>query len=191
MAQQQNQYSQGMLNKYAFNPAFAGLDFSLSANLMYRNQWEGIASNPTDILINAHIPMYIWSGAVGGMIERRSFGVISQTSLLGSYNYITDTPFGLVSFGARAGFTQLALDGEAIITPDGIYEGGFSHNDPILLEARDSGIGLRWDIGTYFYSKKSRLELRLAIYHLHQLDWKILRLGKKPTSTVIFNTTLP
>jgi type IX secretion system PorP/SprF family membrane protein len=160
-AQQQNQYSQMMLNKYAFNPAYAGLDFSLSANFMYRNQWEGLPSNPTDIHINAHMPMYVWSGAVGGMIERQSFGVLTQTSLLGSYNYITDTSLGLLSFGGRIGFSQLSIDGSAIVTPEGIYEGGFSHNDPILLEGQDQGIGLKWNFGTYFYNKK--MEFGLAI----------------------------
>jgi len=105
--------------------------------------------------------MYVWSGAVGGMIERQSFGVLTQTSLLGSYNYISDTPFGLLSFGGRVGFSQLSVDGRAIITPEGIYSGGFTHNDPILLEGQDQGIGLKWDIGTYFYNKK--MEFGLAI----------------------------
>lgn len=151
-----------MLNKYAFNPAFAGLDFSLSANLMYRNQWEGLPSNPTEIHINAHIPMYIWSGAVGGMIERRSFGVLNQTSVLGSYNYVTDTPFGLISFGGRIGLSQLAIDGSAIITPEGIYTGGFTHNDPILLESQDQGIGMRWDAGSFFYNKKIQAGIAIS-----------------------------
>ncbi len=161
-AQQQNQYSQLMFNKYAFNPAFAGLDFSLSANLMYRNQWEGIPSNPTDIHINAHIPMYVWSGAIGGIIERQSFGVFNQTSLSASYNYITDLPLGLISFGGRVGLTQLSIDGSAIITPDGIYDGGFSHNDPILLEGSDEGIGLKWDIGSFFYNKKIQIGVAIS-----------------------------
>ena len=151
-----------MLNKYAFNPAYAGLDFSLSANLLYRNQWEGLPSNPTDIHINAHMPMYVWSGAVGGMIERQSFGVLSQTSVLGSYTYITDTPFGLVSFGGRAGLSRLSVDGSAIITPEGIYTGGFSHNDPILSESVDQGIGLRWDVGSYFYNKKMQFGVAIS-----------------------------
>jgi len=161
-AQQQNQYSQLMFNKYAFNPAFAGLDFSLSANFLYRNQWEGIPSNPTDVQINAHIPMYIWSGAIGGIIERQAFGVFNQTSIAGSYNYITDTPYGLISFGGRIGLTQLSISGDKIETPEGIYVGGFSHNDPILLEGSDSGLGLRWDVGSFFYNKKVQIGLAMA-----------------------------
>ena len=163
-AQQQNQYSQFMLNKYAFNPAFAGLDFSLSANLMYRNQWDGLPSNPRDIHINAHMPMYIWNGAVGGIIERQTYGVLRQTSIQGSYNYITDTPYGLISVGGRLGLTQLSIDGSAIITPEGIYTGGFTHNDPILIEGQDLGIGLKWDVGSFFYNKK--MQIGIAISHI-------------------------
>jgi len=151
-----------MLNKYAFNPAFAGLDFSLSANLMYRNQWETLPSNPSDIHMNGHIPMYVWSGAIGGMLERRSFGVFNQTSLSGSYNYITDTPYGLISFGGRAGLSFLSVDGTAIVTPEGIYSGGFTHNDPILLEGTDRGVGFRWDVGTFFYNKKMQAGLAIS-----------------------------
>ena len=153
-----------MLNKYSFNPAFAGLDFSLSANLLYRNQWDGLPSNPRDIHLNAHLPMYRWSGAVGGMIERQSFGVLTQTSVQGSYTYITDTPLGLISVGGRLGMTQISIDGNAIITPDGVYAGGFSHNDPILLEGQDQGIGLKWDFGSFFYNKK--VQFGLAISHI-------------------------
>lgn len=161
-AQHQNQYSQLAFNKYAFNPAFAGLDFSLSANIVYRNQWENLSANPSDIQINAHIPMYVWSGAVGGILERQSFGAFTQTSLSGSYNFITDTPYGLISFGGRLGLTQLTISGERIETPEGIYVGGFSHNDPILLEGNDQGIGLKWDIGSFFYNKKIQVGVALA-----------------------------
>jgi len=73
--QQQNQYTQFALNKYVFNPAYAGLDFSLSANLMYRNQWDGLDGRPTDLNLNVHLPFYLWSGALGASVDRQSFGL--------------------------------------------------------------------------------------------------------------------
>lgn len=166
ISQQQNQYTQFALNKYVFNPAYAGLDFSVSANLMYRNQWQGISANPRDISLNVHIPFYLWSGAIGGMVERQSYGVLSMTSLAGSYNYVLGTQYGLLSFGARLGVTQLTVDGGSIITPEGDYSGIFSHNDPILLESIDRGLGARWEVGGYFYNKQ--LEAGLSISHLPQ-----------------------
>lgn len=165
-SQQQSQYTQFVLNKYIFNPAYAGLDFSVSANLMYRNQWDGIDGNPRDISLNAHLPFYLWSGAIGGIIERQSSGVISQTSLSGSYNYVSSLQYGLLSFGGRLGISQLSVDGSRIITPEGDYNGIFSHNDPVLLENSDLGIGLKWDAGVFFYNKK--IEIGVAISHLPQ-----------------------
>jgi len=164
--QQQSQYSMSALNKYAFNPAFAGLDFSLSANLMYRNQWEGLSGNPSDLHINAHMPYYIWSGALGGIIERQSFGGFSQTSASGSYNFVESAFGGLISVGGRLGVTTLQLDGERVITPEGEYGSFISHNDPILLEAVDQGFGLKWDIGAYYYSKK--LEAGVSVSQIPQ-----------------------
>ncbi|MFT4532979.1 MAG: type IX secretion system PorP/SprF family membrane protein [Saprospiraceae bacterium] len=165
-SQQQNQYTQFALNKYVFNPAYAGLDFSVSANLMYRNQWDGIDGNPRDINLNAHLPFYLWSGAIGGIIEKQSFGALSQTSLSGSYNYVASLQTGLLSFGGRVGISQLSVDGSRIITPEGDYSGIFSHNDPILLENSDLGLGLKWDAGVFFYNKK--IELGVAISHFPQ-----------------------
>ena len=165
-SQQQNQYSQFALNKYVFNPAYAGLDFSVSANLMYRNQWDGIDGNPRDINLNAHLPFYLWSGAIGGIVEKQSFGVLSQTSLSGSYNYVASLQNGLLSFGGRVGISQLSVDGSRIITPEGDYGGIFSHNDPILLENADLGLGLKWDAGVFFYNK--RIEMGAAISHFPQ-----------------------
>ena len=173
ISQQQNQYTQASLNKYAINPAFAGLDFSLSANLMYRNQWEGIQNNPSDIHLNAHIPFYVWSGAVGGIIERQSYGVFDETSIAGSYNYVQSTPFGLLSFGARLGITNLKVYGDRIITPEGDYGGVLSHNDPLLLESLDQGIAGRWEIGTYFYSKN--IEGGFSFSHLPESKIKLDR----------------
>ncbi len=182
IGQQQNQYSQFALNKYVFNPAFAGLDFSVSANLMYRNQWDEIGSNPTDLSLNAHLPFYLWSGAIGGIVERQSFGVLNQTSLSGSYNYVSSLQNGLLSIGGRIGMSQLTVDGSRIITPEGDYTGIFSHNDPILLENQDRGIGLKWDFGAYFYNKT--IETGVAISHLPQNSISLERTSFRKTTHI-------
>lgn len=180
IGQQQNQYTQFALNKYVFNPAYAGLDFSVSANLMYRNQWDGIDGNPRDLSLSAHLPFYLWSGAIGGIVERQSFGVLNQTSLSGSYNYVAGLQYGLLSVGGRIGISQLSVDGSRIITPSGDYNGIFSHNDPILLENQDRGIGIKWDIGAYFYNKK--IETGVAISHLPQNSITLERTSFRKTT---------
>lgn len=162
MGQQSTQYSLFMLDKYQYNPAFAGLDFSISANLHYRNQWDDLAGNPQDISINVHSPMYAWRGAVGGLIEHRTFGVFTETHVAGSYNYVTDIGEGLWSLGARVGVSRMAISGASILTPDGDYNSGINHNDPLLPTNTLASFAPRWDIGTYYYTKTYQVGAAIA-----------------------------
>ncbi len=151
-----------MLDKYQHNPAYGGLDYSLVANVHVRNQWQGLAESPSDILFNANMPFYIWSGAVGIQVSKKSLGVLSLVNVAGSYNYVLDLGNGLWSNGLRVGISQLGVDGNAIITPDGIYTGGsVNHRDPILTPEGINGIGLSWELGTYYKSDKAEGGLSL------------------------------
>ena len=65
LTQQPAQYSMYMLNKYAFNPAYAGMDNSLSLTGVYRNQWLNLDGNPVSQNFNVHMPLYIVGGGIG------------------------------------------------------------------------------------------------------------------------------
>ena len=54
-----------MHERYAFNPAFGGMERSLAAGLLYRTQWAGLDGNPESRMINVHMPFYLWQGAIG------------------------------------------------------------------------------------------------------------------------------
>jgi len=166
--QQEGQYSLYMLNPYEYNPAYAGLDFSLSANLSYRNQWDVLPGNPKHIGLNAHLPYYKWSGALGVMINNRSQGALDLNTFGASYNYVIPFLNGLLSTGARIGFHQLSITGSEIVTPDGVYVGGINHNDPILLEGIDRGFGFRWELGSFFYNKN--FKFGVAIQNLPSFE---------------------
>jgi len=150
---------------------------------MYRNQWDGIESNPNDLQLNFHVPFYVWGGAIGGKIDRQNYGVLSKTNIAASYNYVAGLPMGLLSIGGRIGGSNLRVDGSRIVTPDGEYTGVFSHNDPILLEGVDSGFGLTWDIGAYFFNKQ--MEGGISISHLPRSSINLFR--TKFTQTTHFN----
>jgi len=151
VAQQRPQFTQFMLNKYYENPAYGGLDRSLSANLIYRDQYSSLTGNPKTFFAGAHMPVYLWSGAVGFSISNQRSGLINQSAVKFSYNYVSSTPFGFLSFGARAGLDYVSVDGSGILTPEGNYEGGINHNDPILDKNTFSGMGLNYEIAAYFY----------------------------------------
>lgn len=153
------------MDKYQFNPAYGGLDYSLVINAHTRTQWQGLDQNPRVIGVNAHLPYYVWSGALGLKATSRSLGVLSHNELSFSYNNVLNLGSGLWSNGLRVGMSQMSVDGAAIMTPDGIYTGGsVNHNDPILLPTQGSGVGLLYEVGTYY--KARRLELGLSLTSL-------------------------
>lgn len=151
VAQHGMQSSLYMFDRYAFNPAFGGMESSLAANLQYRTQWAGLEGNPKSYMINAHMPFYLWQGAVGIELFNESIGAEKQTSFMASYNYIKETPVGLFSVGLRAGLLQNSLDGTKLRAPDGVYEGSIiDHQDINLPNGAVSGIAPLVEAGLYY-----------------------------------------
>ena len=149
--QQAPQYSLYMLNRYQFNPAYAGMDRSLSINGMYRAQWVDLPGNPVQQNLNAHLPMYLIDGAVGISINHETIGAESALRASLSYNYVLSTPVGLFSAGIAAGFLQKGLDGAALRAPDGDYEGAIIiHNDAELPNAMVRGYAPEFSLGVYY-----------------------------------------
>src|SRR5687767_12434518 len=111
VAQHAGQSSLYMHDRYAFNPAFGGMESSLAMGLQYRTQWAGLAGNPETRMLNAHMPFYLWQGAIGFQLTNESLGAEKHTGIAISYNYIRETGIGLFSFGLRGGISQKSLDG--------------------------------------------------------------------------------
>jgi type IX secretion system PorP/SprF family membrane protein len=151
IAQHAIQSSLFMHDRYGFNPAFGGMESSLAAGLQYRSQWAGLPGNPETRVFNAHMPFYLWQGAIGLQFFNESLGAEDHTGLSLSYNYIRETTVGLWSFGIRAGLTQKSLDGTKLKSPEGNYEGGIiDHHDINLPNGQVSGISPLLEGGIYF-----------------------------------------
>ena len=135
-AQQAPQYSLYMWNKFAFNPAYAGMDNSLSVTGVFRDQWVDLPGRPKNQAINAHMPLYIANGGVGIGFESETIGSWKNISAMAAYNYqMVLGNSGVLSLGLSAGFIQRELDGSLVRTPEGIYNpetGELVHNDPSL-----------------------------------------------------------
>ena len=150
VAQQEQQNSQFTFTKYRTNPAYAGLDYSLSVDALVRSQYTGIPGQPMTHYFSLHLPAYILSGALGAEIYRATEGELTHNSITGSYNYVYNLPFGFLSGGVRAGLLQTSVDGESLRTPTGDYDlNVFSHYDPILTNSNFSGLAPIWELGAY------------------------------------------
>ncbi len=148
-SQQRTLSSQYMYNIYEHNPAYAGLDRSLSVTAMYRSQWTGLLGSPTTAYVNAHLPWYIWKGALGVELYSDRLGPQLNSSFSMSYNYVQGYALGLFSIGARAGLFQSRIDGSIIRTPQGDYESVINHNDPRLSNTVERGLGMTYEIGVF------------------------------------------
>lgn len=161
-AQESSQYTLFMSHKYALNPAYAGLESTLSITGGYRAQWQELAGNPTSRLIHANLPLYYLKGAAGIKLEQESLGVEKTLRASLSYNYVYESPIGIFSVGIGLGFLQKSLDGSQLRTPGGRYEGGIIlHQDDILFESQLSGLAPLISTGIYFAQDKLEIGLSL------------------------------
>lgn len=155
-AQQVPQYSLYALNPYAFNPAYAGLENTLVATGVYRQQWSGLLGAPATQHVNAHLPIYAISSGVGLRVENDLIGAHNTTQAILSYSYQKElTRNALVSVGLSAGWLQYSLDGTKLRAPEGIYaEPNFSHNETVLPVGKVQAGAPIFEAGVFFQSKK-------------------------------------
>lgn len=150
VAQQYPQFSQFMLNRYALNPAYGGMESSLSITTGLRTQWTTFEGAPKTQFINANLPLYILNGSAGLSLENEQLGSFNRLLLTASYNYVYESSIGLISFGMKAGAQQVRINGQNLRTPSGIYQDQIiNHNDPLLSSTNMTGIAPQWGFGLY------------------------------------------
>lgn len=124
-SQQEQQYSQYMLNQFALNPAIAGTEDFIDVILGGRTQWLGFESAPTTIFATAHMTLGKqyhqfhhrgehkgWHG-VGLQAFKDQTGPISRTSFLVAYAYNIPISSEIrLSTGAYFGMKQWSTNRE-------------------------------------------------------------------------------
>jgi type IX secretion system PorP/SprF family membrane protein len=162
-AQQVPQSSLYALNPYAFNPAYAGMENTLVATGVYRQQWSGLKGAPVTQHINAHLPLYAISSGIGIRIENDVIGAHNSSQALLSYNYQLQAGRNAVlSIGVSAGYLQYVLDGTKLRAPEGTYvDPDFSHNDQVLPLGKEKVGAPLIEAGLYLQTKN--LEIGASI----------------------------
>ena len=156
--QQPAQYSLYFMNKLNWNPAYAGLDHSLSITGGFRKQWVGLPGSPTTQNLGMHMPLYLLGGGVGLNIENDEIGAERRATATLSYNYQKILGSGILSFGVAGGIMQRTIDGEELRTATGNYDpndpGVIDHNDDLLPLGIESGAVTTFHAGVYYQSEK-------------------------------------
>ena len=172
--QQATQYSLYQMNPYAFNPAYAGMDESLSFTGVYRNQWLGLEGSPESQNISIHTPFYFIGGGVGLNVNNDFIGAHRRTTASLSYSkYLSVGNQGQLGIGLAGGMIQQAYNGGDLRTPQGSYEGTITHNDDFLPNNNVSAITPTISVGIYL--KKERLQVGLSANNLVEstLDYSL------------------
>ena len=182
-AQQPSHYSLYMFNRLNFNPAYAGLDHSLSITGIYRGQWVGgFEGNPTTQHVSMHMPLYLVSGGVGLHLENDETGARQFTSATLSYNYQKFLGESILSIGASAGWAQRRIDGSRLRTPDGSYQdGGINHEDIDLFATLEAAATTTFGAGVYFQNE--RFEAGLSVQNITEPEVTIENLQLKLNRT--------
>lgn len=164
--QQPGHYSLFFMNKMHWNPAYAGLDNSLSITGAFRSQWVGLDGSPTSQNVNLHMPLYIARGGIGINAENDIFGAERLTSASLAYNYQLPLGAGVLSIGVAGGIVQRSLDGSKLRTPEGNYTepGIIEHNDDLLPLVEETVIVPTFDAGLFYQSE--RLEIGVSAKNL-------------------------
>ena len=172
--QQSSNYSLYMMNEFNWNPAYAGLDESLSITGGIREQWTGLTQTstgdnigPSTQFVNAHLPVYLLRGGFGLQIENDAIGPIRNFSFNAAYNYQTYLGPGVLSVGVGVGIFQEELDGNVLRTPDGTYGIGVVDHQDVLLPANSvMGTTPTARIGVYY--KSDWFEAGISTIHLNE-----------------------
>lgn len=185
-SQEQSRFTQYMFNKYSFNPAFAGLDGSLSLYVHYRNQWTDLEFSPNTIMFNTHIPVYALNGAIGLKVKRDEIGLFKDNSFSVSYNFVKDSNIGLFSLGMGLGYRKHDINGSLIITPEGQYGSNIDHKDPILSNETFSSSGVIWDFGIVYLFNKIETGVSFSNLILNNLNYNLFNSYSNPDLKVFF-----
>ncbi len=117
--QQLPQYTQYMLNDYAFNPAIAGTKDYYRGVFSQRYQWAGIDDAPRTFIMSANGPLKNRKMGLGGYLMNDKTGPASQTSFYLSYSYIIKLNDAFkASFALSGGLMQYVLDGSKVLLED-------------------------------------------------------------------------
>lgn len=103
---------QHIFNPIIINPAYAGSNDALSANITYRNQWVGFEGAPKTMTASIHSPIGNEKIGLGLTIMNDQIGVNKETSLMVNYAYIIKMGEGRLSFGVSAGVSLLSANWE-------------------------------------------------------------------------------
>ncbi len=138
-------YTQYINNQLTFNPAYAGSNELLCAQLTSRNQWVGFNGRPVTNAFTIHSPIISKQMGGGLSIVNDQLGPIYQNSIYVDYAYkLKVNEKGYLSLGLKAGVDISQFNKSDM--------GDFINDDPSFNEAAENSFSLNFGLGAYYVS---------------------------------------
>lgn len=146
-------------NKVVLNPAFCGYEGALNVSLQHRNQWTGFTDAPKTNTLTVHAPMNHDRTGLGFMVNRNSFGIYKETSIMGNYAHRISLNSGIFAMGVGFGITsyRIAWDQLQATDPD----------DPELAENPESFTLPDFSVGFCYYARDFFIGFSLPFFMSH------------------------
>ncbi|MFO7869036.1 MAG: type IX secretion system membrane protein PorP/SprF [Bacteroidales bacterium] len=144
-AQQTPIYTMYMLNDFAINPAIAGTDDFMKAQVNRRYQYVGIDGAPLTTSFSVHGNLDVLSMGWGGHVYKDTYGPFSKFGAYGAYAYriALDRSTDL-SFGVNVGLINYSINTSSFVT---------INNEPHLDPDQYSFIKPDATLGVYIKSR--------------------------------------
>lgn len=149
-AQQEQQYTQFMFNKQAFNPAYVGSHTSSELTAIYRQQWLGLDGAPGTQVLSYNLPLANQTVGLGANLVRNNIGISTSTALDLAYCYRFEVRRGHLGIGVQASlkhFRQNWADNRLHGTQD------LTTDDAIPAEPRRKMVP-NFGLGLYYNEEK-------------------------------------
>jgi type IX secretion system PorP/SprF family membrane protein len=161
-AQQEPQFTQFMYDRLSINPAFAGTQDAICANLLGRQQWAGFAGQPNTGLLNINGPIESIRSGIGISVYYDEIGPFSSAAVRLSYAYhLKLSGQTKLSLGAAVGIKNSTLRPDWVAydyDPTGLLTGigtGIGDNSIASMDqTRISESVLDASFGAYIYNPK-------------------------------------
>lgn len=101
-AQQEQQYTQFMYNKLAYNPGYAGSHETACITGIIRNQWQGLEGAPNTQILSFNMPILNQRVGIGANLTRHTIGISQKLTLDAVYSYRIRLATGTLGLGVQA-----------------------------------------------------------------------------------------
>lgn len=145
-AQIDPQFTQYMFNETFINPAYVGSRESISATLLYRNQWVGIDGAPKTQTFSIHAPLKSRRIGLGVSVINEEIGISHQLSVYGYFAFRILYPHSALSFGLGGGFSNHEERLSSVTT---IAQGDQQFMNDVTKDFLPNS-----SFGIYYYNKK-------------------------------------